>query len=155
MKRLWDWMRSFFSSDSPFVFYKENRREYREGRIGADVTQSVYRRRRYLRREYWHGTVHVKMQLMGIRLVYRMQGEGAVLGKVLYATENYVLRRDVDYVFLLRHLLFIAETCNLTQEEEQFLSGLKEVFMEMWPPQSNLDIQVCLYDTKNGCNRVS
>lgn len=154
MKRLWSWFKSFFSADSPFVFHKENLREYREGRLVAEVTQRVYRRRRYLRRVYWHGAVHVQMWVAGVRLIYRVPGNDAVLGKMFYASENYALRRDADYVFLLRHLLFLIDTCNLTVEEQLFLSSLKEVFMEMWPPRSNLDIQVCVYDTKNDCNRI-
>jgi hypothetical protein len=155
MKRLWSWVKGFFSADSPFVFHRENLREYGGGRLVAEVTQRVYRRRRYLRRVYWYGTVHVRMRVFGVRLIYRAPGNGSVLGKVIYASENYALRRDVDYVFLLRHLLFLLETCNLSVEEQLFLSSLKEVFMEMWPPRSNLDIQVCVYDTKNGCNRIS
>jgi len=155
VKRLWDWIKGLLSSNSPFVFHKESFREYKEGRIATEVTQRVYRRRRYLRRVYWYGTVHVKMQVVGVRLIYRIPGNGAVLGKAIYASEHYALRRDVDYVFLLRHLLFLLDTCNLTVEEQVFLESVKEVFMEMWPPCSNLDINGCVYDTKNNCDRIS
>jgi hypothetical protein len=95
------------------------------------------------------------MQVMGVRLIYRIPGNGEVLGKALFASENYALRRDADYVFLLRHLLFLLDTCNLTVEEQMFLKSVKEVFMEMWPPCSNLDINVCVYDTKNNSDRIS
>jgi len=155
MKRLWKWVRSFFSSDSPFVFYKQNLKKYGEGRLAVQITQRIYRRRCYLRRIYWYGTIHVKMRVVGVRLIHHVPGYGEVLGKVLYATEDYVLRRDMDYIFLLHHLLFLRDTCNLTNGEQLFLLRLKEVFMELWPPHSNVNIQVCVYDTQNGCDGIS
>ena len=157
MKRFWIWLGDFFcSSSSRYRFLQQRSYEYKEGRIAVFVAQRTYRRWRYWRREYWYGAVHVKIRVVGIRLIYRsLEHDEEILGKVLAASEEYTLRRDADYVYLLRHLLFMNEACNLTEAERTFASNLKTVIMLLWPPRSSLDIRVSNDAFKNLSNRLS
>ena len=145
MRRFWTWLRDFFCSPSGrYRFLQRRSYEYKEGRIAVFVDQSTYRRWRYWRKEDWYGAVHVKIRVVGIRLVYRSaEHDEEILGKVLAAAEEYTLRRDADYVYLLRHLLFMKEACNLTKSEQLFVTNLKTIIMLLWPPRSSLDIRVC------------
>jgi len=156
MKRLWMWIKGLFPSSTGYRFLRHSVKSYKKERIAIRIEQRIYRRWRCLRREYWHGTVHVTMRVVGVRLVYRLDVmDKPFLGMVLEATEEYSLRRDADYVCLLRHLLFMQDACDLSEEEKEFLSNFKLFVMAMWPPRSNLDIRDCIYGAENACNRLS
>lgn len=155
MKRLWVWIKDFCTRATVYRFLRTSAKRYKSGRIAISVSQQVYRRRQFFKKEYWHGVVHVSIQVVGVRLVFRLEDVGSVKGKVLYATEEYALRRDGDYVHLLRHLLFMRDMCDLTDLEKELLLDFKEKVMKMWPPRSNLDIQVCIHATQDYRDRLS
>jgi len=157
MKRFWTWLGDFFHfSPSKYRFLRQRAYKYKEGRVAVFVTQRVYRRWRRWRRENWYGAVHIKIRMVGVRLVYQgLDHEEPILGRILAAAEEYTLRRDADYVYLLRHLLFMQEACNLTGEERTFVSNLKTVVMKLWPPRSSVDIRVCNDAFKNTSDWVS
>jgi len=157
MKRLWVWLGNFVYPSVMYRFVRKSKYKYKEGRISVLVKQRVYRRGRYIKREYWYGTVHVTLRVLGVRLLYRPLDDSnePVVGKMLSATEEYSLRRDADYVCLLRHLLFMQETCDLTEVESVCLHRFKMIVMLMWPPCSNLDIKVCRDEFESTCDRIS
>ena len=145
MKRFWTWLGDFFHfSPGHYRFLRQRSYKYKEGRVAVFVTQRVYRRWRYCRRRDWYGAAHIKIRVVGVRLVYHgLDNEEPILGKILAATEEYTLRRDADYIYLLRHLLFMREACNLTEAEHSFVHNFKTIVMRLWPPRSGLDIRVC------------
>ena len=156
MKRLWVWMKGLFSFSTGYRFLRQTVKSYKKERVAIRIEQRVYRRRRLLRHDYWYGTVHIVMRVVGIRLVFRLDiAEEPLLGRVLEATEEYSLRRDADYVCLLRHLLFMQDVCDLSEAEKEFLRNFKVLVMAMWPPRSNLDIRDCIHDTENACDGLS
>ena len=155
LKRLWMWIKDFCTPATVYRFSRINRKRYKSGRIAISVLQKVYRRRQFFKKEYWYGVVHVSIQVVGVRLVFHLEGAGSVKGKVLYATEEYALRRDGDYVHLLRHLLFMRDMCDLTELEKELLLDFKDKVTTMWPPRSNLDIQVCIHGTQNHRDGIS
>ena len=155
LKRLWIWIKDFFSPADVYRFFRKSSKRYRAGRIAISARQQVYRRRHLFRKEYWYGVVHVSIRVVGVRLVFQIEDVGEVTGKVLYATEEYPLRRDADYVHLLRHLVFMRDMCDLTDIEKELLLDFKEKVMTMWPPSSNLDIQVCIHGTQDHCDGIS
>jgi len=155
MKRLWVWMKGLFPFSTGYRFLRKTVKSYKKERVAIRIEQRVYRRRRLLRHDYWHGTVHIVMRVVGVRLVYRLDvTDEPFLGMVLSATEEYSLRRDADYVCLLRHLLFMQDACDLSEAEKEFLRNFKVLVMAMWPPRSNLDIRDCIYGAENACNRL-
>tara|TARA_B100000745_G_scaffold249676_2_gene171750 strand:+ start:11250 stop:11735 length:486 start_codon:yes stop_codon:yes gene_type:complete len=157
MKRFWMWLGNLFSFlPGKYRFLRQETCTYKEGRVVVFVSQRVYRRWRRCRREYWYGAVRVELRMVGVRLVYRsIDHDDEILGKVLAAKEEYTLRRDADYVYLLRHLLFMREACNLTESEGTFVKTLKSVIMLLWPPRSSLDIRVCDDAFENLSNGLS
>ena len=156
MKRLWVWLGKFVYPSVKYHFVRKSTYKHKEGRISVLVKQRVYKRGRYLRKEYWYGTIHVTLRVLGIRLLYRLSdSEEPIVGRRLSAKEEYSLRRDNDYVCLLRHILFMQETCDLTDVEKEYLHGFKATVMLMWPPRSNLDIQVCKNAFESTSDRVS
>ena len=155
LQRFWIWVKDFCTPANVYRFFRTSAKRYRSGRIAISVRQQVYRRRQFFKKEYWHGVVHVSIQVVGVRLVFKLEDAGSVKGKVLYATEEYALRRNGDYVHLLRHLAFMRDMCDLTELEEELLLDFKEKVMTMWPPRSNLDIQVCIHGTQNHRDGIS
>ena len=153
MKRFWTWLiGSLPYPDSAYYPWKTNERKWSSARVTIRASQAVYRKRRWFLRSYWYGTIEIAVQVVGLRIHLPFKKGSPHAGKVLYTYEKHLLRRDSDFVFLLRDLSFIEQHCDVNKQEEDMLYEVQEFVLAALPAEHQFDINN--YDPEDIDNRM-
>ncbi len=151
MKRFLSWLMDLLPyKDDAFVAYTSNQQRWSSGRLSISASQAVYRKRLWFKRLYWYGTVEVSVQVTGLRVILPFKKNSNHKGKVLYTYEKHLLRRDSDFVFLLRDLSFVGEHCDVTEAEDNVIFEAQEFILAALPAEHQFDISK--YDPKDTDN---
>lgn len=154
MKRFWKrFVDSLPYRDDAYLLYASNDLRWSSGRLSVRASQAVYRKRNWFKRFYWYGTVEISVQVVGLSVQLPYNKDPSHKKKVLYTYENHLLRRDSDFVFLLRDLSFVGEHCDVSKAEDNVIFEVQEFVLAALPAEHQFDISN--YDPEDPDNRLS